>query len=659
MRGECSARSIAAHFISPVAAFLSLSLSGWLILLALPPLVGGAVMPCRFLLALPLVLAVSVGQLVAGAKPDSFWRVEDVRCGMKGQGRTVMKGTRVETFQAEILGVLQNTSPGRDLILARLSGLDLEKTGVIAGMSGSPVYIEGKLLGAVAFAWPYGKEPIAGITPFAQMDGFVQAFERRDLTSRSTPRRVGLSTPFKVDGKEFDTVTISQDFDSPAPTAADGMWMVPLRSPMAATGFTSHSLKLLEQRTKSWGLVPVTGGSATARIADEAKNVELEPGGPLAVSLIQGDFDLSGIGTVTHIEGERVYGWGHPFMSLGGCDFPLKTGYIHTVFPRQTVSFKMGSPLKTVGVINADVSTCIAGWIGRKPEMLPVRMTVALNKEHARIFNVEIARQRSLLPTLVYTALTNSVDMEGELPEEMTARFRARIELEEGAPIVIDDTFSGFAGGRAPQALYSQVASVVSLLTFNPLKELRIRRIECETQIEPGRQSADIETAELGSDVYRPGDTIKATVQVRPHKGAIQRIAVSLKLPVDLPEGNYSATLCDEVTATRMTLRGNPVLANPTTASQILEGLALQSDARRTNLVLRISTGAHGVATGGKALPHLPGSMVQILSNARRSGAQTMSGALAARQPTEWVIQGGETVRFTVSKTPRLTRPEE
>src|SRR5262249_48789932 len=155
----------------------------------------------------------------------------DVRPGMKGFGRTVMKGTKVETFWAEVLGVLRNASPG----------LGREKPGFVAGMSGSPVYVEGKLPGAVAYGWAYGKEPIAGITPFCQMHGYVESCERRDL---------------------------------------------------------------------------------------------------------------SGIGTVTHIEGSRVYGRGHPFMGLGSCEFPLMTGFIHTVYPRQTVSFKMGSPLRAVGVIN-------------------------------------------------------------------------------------------------------------------------------------------------------------------------------------------------------------------------------------------------------------------------------------------------------------------
>lgn len=591
---------------------------------------------------------------LAGPKPLACWRVEDVRPGQKGIGRTVMKGTKVETFQAEVLGVMKNTSPGRDLILCRLSGLNLEKTGVIAGMSGSPVYLDGKLLGAVAYAWAYGTEPIAGITPFCQMHGYVEAYERRDLAEKARPTRVGLRVPLTIGGKEFDTVTVSQGFDDPEPTAADGLWLTPLRTPLAATGFTSHSLKLLRKHCAGSGLVPVMGGGASAPVADEAKGVALEPGGPLAVALITGDFDLSGIGTVTHIEGDRVYGWGHPFMSLGSCEFPLMTGYIHTVYPRRTVSFKMGSPLRTVGVINADVSTCIAGWLGRKPDMMPVRMSVALGpKGKSKTFNVQVVRQRSLLASLVYTALTNSVDMEGELPEEMTAEFQARIEIEGQEPVVIKDTFSGFSGGRAPQALYAPVGVVVNLLTYNPYKPLRIRRIECETRVFPGRRTAEIEAVELDSDTYAPGETVKATVFVRPFKGTPQRRTVALKLPADLPEGSYTATVCDAVSNARQTLRDDPTLTNPTSVAQVMAALRLQTGIKRTNLVLRVPVGPSGVAVGGKALPQLPASMVQIIGNTRRTGAQTMRSALVARRPTDWVIQGSESARFTVSKLPR------
>lgn len=592
----------------------------------------------------------------AGPKPENYWHVDDVKAGMKGFGRTVMKGTKIEKFDAEVLGVLKNTNPGRDLILCRLSGLNLDKTGVIAGMSGSPVYVDNKLLGAVAYAWAFGKEPIAGVTPFGQMHGFVESFERRDLAEKAQPRRIGLHAPIRIGDTEFKSVTISEGFEDATPTAADGLWMTPLRTPLAATGFTPHSLSLLRKKFPGAGMVPMQGGAAAAKIAEEEKNTQLEPGGPLAVSLVRGDFDLSGIGTVTHIEGDRVYGWGHPFFGLGRCEFPLLTGYIHTIYPRQSVSFKMGSPLREVGVINADVSTCIAGWLERKADMMPVRMKVNRDSGDSRTFNVEMVRQRSLMAPLVFTVLTNSVDMEGELPEELTAELEAKIEVEGHAPVIIKDRFSGssYSGGRAPQALYSQVTAVVAALTFNSYKPVRIQRIECETTLLPGRSTADIESIELDSDVYSPGETLKATVHLQPYKGLRQRIPVSLKLPADLPDGTYNATVSDDIANARATLRDNPNLSNPQNLDQLFEGLKVQTSVKRTNLVVRVPVSAVGVSVGGKPLPNLPSSMVQIMAGSRRTGAQTMGGALVSRTPTNWVVQGSESVRFTVTRNKKV-----
>jgi hypothetical protein len=611
----------------------------------------------RWSLVTALLLVLTVDHATAAPKAGTYWNVEEVRAGMKGQGRTVMKGTKVETFQAEVLGVLRNTSPGRDIVLCRLSGLGLEKTGVIAGMSGSPVYLEGKLLGAVAYAWAYGKEPIAGVTPFSQMVGFVEAYERRDVAEQPKPSRVSLAAPVRIGGQSYDSVTVSEDADG-GTESADSAWLRPLRTPLAASGFTAHSLKLLRERCGEAGLVPVQGGSAGAQLAEEEKDTVLEPGGPLAVSLISGDFDLSGIGTVTHIEGNRVYGWGHPFMALGGCEFPLMTGFIHAVYPRQTVSFKMGSPLRTVGVINADTSTGIAGWLGRKPDLLPVRMTVALTpKGPARTFNVQVVRQRALLPALVFTALSNSVDMEGELPEELTAELTARVELEGHDALVLKDTFSGFSGGRAPAALYSPLAAVLQMLVYNPYQPVRVTRVVCETEIVSGRRTADIEAVELETDTYAPGETVKATVLLRPYKGEPQRVPVELKLPTDLPEGAYTATVCDDQVRARLALRDDPTLSNPRSTRALLDAVQLQLGVKRTSLVLRVPVGATGVAVGGTSMPRLPGSMVQVLGDARRTGSQPVAEALVARRPTEWVIQGTEAVRFTVAARKRT--PDE
>ncbi len=602
-----------------------------------------------------LIVILVVNFAYADPRPDTYWNVDAVRPGMKGTGRTVVKGTKIESFDAEVLGVMKNSSPGRDMILCQLSGLDLEKTGVIQGMSGSPIYIDGKLLGAVAYAWQFNKLPIAGVTPFSQMHEFAAAFEKKDIAELKGPRQIGLATPIQIDGRRFDSVTVSSDFGDPDP-GADGLWLTPLRTPLCATGFSRNSLESLQGVFGKNGLVPMQGGGVGNHLTDDEKNARIEPGAALSVAMVTGDFDMSGIGTVTHVEGKRVYGWGHPFMSLGGCEFPLMTGYTHAIMPRVSISFKMGTPLKQVGVINADVSTCIAGWLDRPCDMLPVK-TIVKGDGPARTFNVQIVRQKQMMPGLLNAVLTNSVDMEGDLPEEMTARLRVRIDIEGRPPVLIDDFHSGnnLTGARGPQALFGQVGMLTQLLTNNNLGKVRIEKIESTTEIVPGRRTAEIDAVESDSETYSPGDTVKASVCIRPYKGTRQRLEVSVKLPADLPDGPYTAFIGDELNNARQQLRDNPHLNFPTTVDNLMQAVSIVASARRSTLVIRVPTQDVGVALGDFALPDLPPSMVQILGTGRRTGAQTISGSVVGRTETQWVLQGADSFRFTVSKNKKTS----
>jgi hypothetical protein len=524
-------------------------------------------------------------------------------------------------------------------------------------MSGSPIYMDDRLIGAVAYAWAYGKDPIAGVTPFSQMQSFSDSFERTRLADAGRPTRVGLSSPVRAGGRSFDSVSVSQRYDAPKGDD-DGLFMVPLRAPLACSGFSANSLRMLHEQYPELGLTPVQGGTAGAATLEEAKNARIEPGAALSVALIDGDFDMSGIGTVTHVDGKRVYGWGHPFMSLGGCELPLMTGWVHTVYPRQTVSFKMGSPLKAVGTITADVSTGIAGWLDREPDMLPVTMKV--RKEPggtSQVFKVRVARQKQLMSGLVYAALTNSIDMEGDLPEEMTASFTCRIEIEGKEPIVIKDAFAGsnFSGTRAPGSLYGPVASIVSQLLNHPFKPVRITRIECETEVRPGRDAADVEGVELAADTYAPGDTLRATVFLRPYRGKITRMPLTLKIPSDLPDGSYTLQITDEASSARLDLRGRTDLTGTQSEDGLLEALRMLAAGKRTTLVARLALPAGGVAIDGKALADLPPSVVQILGQTRRVPVAPMTNAVVGREPTPWTIFGGEAVRFTVSRAKRTS----
>ena len=188
----------------------------------------------------------------------------------------------------------------------------------------------------------------------------------------------------------------------------------------------------------------MAGGMAPEHVIREHAGCSLVPGAPLSIAMVMGDFDLSGIGTVTHVEGNRVYGFGHPMFSLGSCDMPMMTGFIHTVYPRASVSMKMGSPLQIVGVIDTDVSTGVAGRLGPKPDMLPVSVRVKTGRyADSRVYKVQMIREPVLLPSLLMSVLTSAIDTEGNLPEELTARLGATFRLKGYPQITFSDTFSG------------------------------------------------------------------------------------------------------------------------------------------------------------------------------------------------------------------------
>jgi hypothetical protein len=599
---------------------------------------------------------------MSAAEPDAktYWDVNDIRPGMKGTGQTVMVGTKLEEFGAEVLGVMRGVSPGRDMVLCRLTGCNLEHAGIIQGMSGSPIYIDGKLLGAVAFAWEFAKDPIAGVTPFQQMVQYVRASDKRIAAEakdrakgelfRAAQWEAGASEPLLIDG------VATEGLFSAMPTPVAGGTLAGMRAiatPLAASGFGPRALALLSERFQPLGLAPMAGGAAPERVIREEGNKPLEPGAPLSIALVTGDFDLSGIGTVTHVEGDRVYGFGHPMFSLGTCEFPMMTGFIHTVYPRASVSMKMGSPLKIVGVVDTDVSTGVAGRIGPRPDMIPVTMRVKTGPyAEPHTYRVQMVREPNLLPNLVMAVLTNAIDTEGNLPEELTAQIKATIKLQGHDPIELVDTVSGprYTGPMGAAALFSPIASIINILVRNPMAPIRIESIACETEISPGRTIASIESVRLESDRLAPGAHLRAFATLKPFKGERQTFEVDLPLPANLEEGTYEATLCDLANSLRRRFRNEPALLEPRDLAGVIESIRLQTRPKRSALYLHVPLPDRGLAIKGQALPNLPGSVRAVFANGRQSQEPQVRTDLIEVAQTPYVVEGAHTLKFTVVK---------
>ena len=595
------------------------------------------------------------GATAARAEPDpaTYWDVDEVRPGMKGVGRTVMVGTKLEEFEAEVLGVLKDVSPGRDMVLCRLKGCKLEHSGIIQGMSGSPIYIDGKLLGAVAYAWEFAKDPIAGVTPFGQMVQYARSNEKR-IAAEAGPDAFTWETG---SGPRLDDGFASGI--GPIAASAGGMaGMKPIATPVSGSGFSPRALALLGERLGPLGMTAMAGGAVPEAILREEGDRPLVPGAPLSIALVTGDFNLSGIGTVTHVEGDRVYGFGHPMLSLGTCEFPMMTGYIHTVYPRASVSMKMGSPLKVVGVVDTDVSTGVAGRTGRKPDLLPMTVRVKVGRySEPGVYRVEVVREPHLMASLVMAVLTNAIDTEGNLPEELTARVSAAFRLEGRPTIEADDTYSGprYAGPSGPNALFGSLASVVNLLTRNPMAPVRIESIDCEVEITSGRKIAEIESVRLASKRVEPGEPLRVAVTLEPFKGERSAVEATLPLPADLAEGKYELTVCDMSGTINRRFRNAPQLRDPRDLDGLLEAIRMQTVAKRKAFYLHVPLPDRGLAVLGQALPNLPGSVRAVFGNSRQTDEPAIRSDLAATVESDWVVEGSQSISFEVVRDAGLS----
>jgi hypothetical protein len=319
---------------------------------------------------------------------------------------------------------------------------------------------------------------------------------------------------------------------------------------------------------------------------------------------------------------------------------------------------KMGSPLKVVGVIDTDVSTSVAGRIGAQPDLLPMSVRVKTSSyadDHT--YRVRMIREPVLLPTLILSVLTNAIDTEGNLPDELTARFSATIRLKDQEPITLSDTFSGprYNGPMGASALFGPLASLANILVHNSMATVRIEAIDCEVQIEPGRRVALIESVRLLSETVEPGHDLKAVVTLKPHKGQRETLEMALTIPADFPEGVHEAVYCDAASSIRRIFRNDPSLMEPRDLAGVLRSLRVQTEPKRTAVYLHVLSPERGVSIQGHALPNLPGSVRAVFASKREVPVTPIRSDLVQAAATTWVVDGAHTLRFTVAKDAGLS----
>ena len=500
----------------------------------------------RLLFALFASLAVLVVSLPA-APP--YYPIDQVKPGMTATGHTVWQGDRIEEFKVHIIGVLRNViGPKRDLILAKLEGGPLAHTGVIAGMSGSPVYIDGQLVGAVSYSLgAFSKEAIAGITPIGEMI---------DAATLDTPRppigtRARLEMPVTRESvaaalrASMSWARPFADRPSDVQVFGDGVqgqvatMLRPIATPLNLGGFSPEVAEMLGSSFRDYGFMPIAGAAAAQN--QQNSTMPLRPGSAVGVNILSGDFNMGATGTVTEVIGNKVYAFGHPFFNLGPIAFPMTQAYVHTLLPSMTSSMKIATLGDVVGTVQQDRATTIAGLTGNGPTTIPVKIALESERGFRKEFAFRVVSDQLFTPLFTYASILSTLTSYERETGAATFSIKGTMNVKSHGEIKIEDLFSGNS------ASLNAAGSVMAPLTFlldNDFEPIHIESVDLTIQSTEQPRTATIERVWLDGARARAGRTVPLKVLMRTYRGEEVVSTVPLEIPANAT-GSLSVMVSD------------------------------------------------------------------------------------------------------------------
>jgi hypothetical protein len=610
----------------------------------------------RVVFTLVLSLVTIVGYGLGAATPQM--PISEIRPGMVGVGHTVFQGTKVEEFRANIIGVIENViGARRNLILAKLEGGPLAGTGVIAGMSGSPVYIDGRLIGAVAYSLgSFSKEPIAGITPIDEMTAAAAM-----TTPRPQAARVRLELPLTRENL-VSAFRRALNWNRPfAERPADaqllgvhsvagfgpqelGTMLKPIATPLVMGGFEPDFGAMLGGAFQDQGFVP-TAAAAGLRPGDMPFDGPLKPGDALGVTFVSGDLLLGGTGTVTHIDGEHVYGFGHPMYNLGPTQFPMTRAYVYTILPSLFSSTKLSTTSDVIGTLLQDRATTIAGKLGPGPAVVPVTLTLEAERGARQTFNFGVVKDQLFTPLMSYSALVNTLLSYERQFGTATFSVSGSATLKDHGVVAFDNLFSG-GDSPAVSAAASIIAPITQLMT-NDDEAVEIERLELTMKTSEQPRTATLQRVWIDDPRPRAGHTVPLKVHLRTYRGE----DVLRSIPIEIPpnaRGSLSLMVSD---GQRL---GQAEQREARTTQRTIEQLVRNLNKGRKNntLYVKLLSGDAGAVINGELLSSLPPSVLAVLE-ADRSGGNfnpLYSATLGEWEiPTAHAVTGVRTLTIAVS----------
>lgn len=605
----------------------------------------------------------------AGGRPDAaraaerpaldrarYIGVDEIRPGQKGYGLSVFEGSRIDTFEVEVLGVRHNYFPQNDMILAYGRGHGLEKSGIIAGMSGSPVYFDGRLAGALAYGWDFQSSPIMGITPIASMLPLS--------ASAAVPADAGAPSGGLSGSRAlFDTLLVTRGTDATrlvlehlgresGLSRTDGGRRAQSRVPLWTSGIDPAAVPGLESVLGPAGFVPLAAGGGDARAADLLPAAALVPGASVAVQLVRGDASMSAVGTVTWREGDRVLAFGHPMFHLGRTEFPMATATIETVMPSLESSFKFGTASQVVGTIDVDLRNGIGGRIGPGPRTIPLSITVSDPLVGStETYRFAVAETPFLTPVLCASMAASSLMARGKRAGDATVDVDTRIRLGDGRTLTSRNTLTVGSPAAAPTA---ELIRPLSLLYDNPYETVAVAEVEQTVTIRHRSESLWLVNVVLLTPNLHAGQTARVSATLQNYRGETIQRTLELPLPAGLAAREYTLQVCDSGGWQQAEGRRAPGLFRPQTLDQIIT--LLNEELSTRHLVVALVDSRPGVTAPGRELGRLPVSVMAALrAPGVEDGMSLTQGTVEARALIEFdaPVEGCIDLKLTLSEDPR------
>ncbi len=621
----------------------------------------------RRLSKLLLLLALFCGfsAFAAASERIPMMSIDEVRPGMRGYGLTVFRGTEPERFDVEVVDVIHRFRPDQDMVLIRTPHPILEEANIVAGMSGSPIYLEGKLVGAYAFGWPFGSQPIAGVTPIENMltelrrptrpESFFGSRVASALPPRQAPRNVAEALPFGFeDGTLPDAFTAIRRLRERIARPMRGLPMgaEPAATPLWLGGVPDSVAAMLEEELAPLGLTPVQAGGAGTRRrtpGPTAAPPAAEPrpafvdGGAIGVMLARGDIALTALGTVTYVDPSgRLVAFGHPMLEQGEVGLPTGTARIAHVMASVQRSFKIGEVVAPLGTLIHDRQPAIVIDTHREPATIPVHVRISgIEGAHRTDWNATIASHRALTPTLTLAVIQAAIKSASADQTDVTFRARTRMMISGYGPLELVDEGALSAGPGNAQLSQLRAFSVFEIVFGNPFVESRIESIDFDVAFTFERTALTLVDARVPDNEIEPGDRVPVMLTFRRY--GQPDLVRTVEVPIS--ERMAGQTF-------RLELRPANTVPRPIGRADTFGALVdyVRTARQPTELAATFDLPGRSMAFPGHVAADLPGSAIDALALARTGvGSQPFAVQSASFFPMGAVVVGTASVELRVA----------